>query len=73
MSRKFNHDFYDGLIFSGRINFLRLELQLQQQQQIQNIFCQIKTHNEYLDLVVLRMMKSHKKLTNIIWGQIQMK
>ena len=47
MSRKFNHDFYDSLIFSGYINFLRPELQ----QQVQNIFRQIKTHNKYLDLV----------------------
>ena len=47
MSRKFNHDFYDSLIFSGHINFLRPELQ----QQVQNIFRQIKTHNKYLDLV----------------------
>jgi len=38
--------FYDSLIFSGNINFLRPELQ----QQVQNIFNQIKTHNDYLDL-----------------------
>lgn len=46
MNRNFNHDFYDSLIFSGNINFLRPELQ----QQVQNIFNQIKTHNDYLDL-----------------------
>ena len=46
MNRNFNHDFYDSLIFSGKINFLRPELQ----QQVQNIFNQIKTHNDYLDL-----------------------
>ena len=43
-----NHDFYDSLIFSGKINFLRPELQ----QQVQNIFHQIKTHNEYVDQVL---------------------
>ncbi len=46
MNRNFNHDFYDSLISSGNINFLRTELQ----QQVQNIFNQIKTHNDYLDL-----------------------
>ena len=46
MNRTLNHDFYDSLIFSGKINFLKPELQ----QQVQNIFNQIKTHNEYLDL-----------------------
>ena len=48
MNRRFNHDFYDSLIFSGHINFLRPELQ----QQVQNIFNRIKTHNNYLDLVM---------------------
>ena len=46
MNRILNHDFYDSLVFSGKINFLKPDLQ----QQIQNIFNQIKTHNEYLDL-----------------------
>ena len=48
MNRHLNHDFYDSLVFSGRINFLRPELQ----QQVQNIFTRIKAHNVYLDLVV---------------------
>lgn len=48
MNRTLNHDFYDSLIFSGKINFLRPELQ----QQIQNIFRQIKTHNKYVNLVM---------------------
>lgn len=48
MNRTLNHDFYDSLIFSGRINFLRPELQ----QRVQNIFRQIKTHNEYVSLVL---------------------
>jgi len=46
MNRNLNHDFYDSLVFSGKINFLRPELQ----QHIQNIFRQIKTHNEFLAL-----------------------
>lgn len=46
MNRTLNHDFYDSLIFSGKINFLKHDLQ----QQVQNIFNQIKTHNEYLKL-----------------------
>jgi len=46
MNRNLNHDFYDSLAFSGKINFLRPELQ----QHIQNIFRQIKTRNEFLAL-----------------------
>ena len=48
MNRTLNHDFYDSLIFSGKINILRPELQ----QQVQNIFSQIKTHNKYIELVM---------------------
>ncbi len=47
VSRFLNHDFYDSLVYSGKINFLRPKLQ----QHVQNIFRQIKTHNEYLILV----------------------
>jgi len=43
MNRSLNHDVYDSLIFSGRINFLRHSLQ----QQIQDVFRSIKIHNEY--------------------------
>ena len=46
MNRFFNHDFYDSLIFSGKINFLEPDLQ----QQIQNIFHMIRQHNEYLEI-----------------------
>ena len=42
----FNHDFYDSLISSGRINFLEHDLQ----QPIQDIFKIIKKRNEYLEL-----------------------
>lgn len=44
MSRSLNHDFYDSLISSGKINFLEPDLQ----QPIQNIFKRIKMHNEFL-------------------------
>lgn len=47
MSRSLNHDFYDSLIASGKINFLDPDLQ----QPIQNIFKRIKMHNEFLDIV----------------------
>ena len=43
-NRFLNHDMYDGLIFSGKISFLRYELQ----QKIQDIFKKIKHHNHYL-------------------------
>lgn len=52
MDRSLNHDFYDSLIYSGRINFLDPPLQ----QRIQDIFKRIKLHNEYVD-VVRRMME----------------
>ena len=44
MNRSLNHDVYDSLIFSGKINFLRHDLQ----QQIQDIFKRIKAHNKYI-------------------------
>ena len=47
MNRFLNHDFYDSMVFSGKIVFLRSDMQ----QDIQNIFNQIKRHNEYLSLV----------------------
>lgn len=43
-NRFLNHDMYDGLIFSGKISFLRYELQ----QKIQDIYKKIKHHNYYL-------------------------
>ena len=47
MNRKFSHDSYDSLIYSGRINFLDPPLQ----QRVQNTFKRIKTHNKYIDMV----------------------
>lgn len=46
MCRGMNHDFYDSLVYSGKINFLSPELQ----QRIQSAFALIKRHNEYLEL-----------------------
>ena len=46
MNRFFNHDIYDSLINSGKINFLTYELQ----QEVQDIFTRIKKHNYYLTL-----------------------
>lgn len=40
-SRLFNHDIYDGLVNSGKITFLGIELQ----QYIQDIFHEIKDHS----------------------------
>ena len=47
INRTLNHDFYDSLVFSGKINFLQPELQ----QSVQNVFNQIKMHNEYTDFI----------------------
>jgi len=44
MNRALNHDFYDSLISSGNINFLKPELQ----QPIQDIFQRIKDHNFFI-------------------------
>lgn len=46
MNRFLNHDIYDSLITSGKINFLTYELQ----QEVQDIFTRIKKHNYYLTL-----------------------
>jgi len=46
MNRFLNHDIYDSLINSGKINFLTYELQ----QEVQDIFTRIKKHNYYLTL-----------------------
>lgn len=54
MSKSLNHDFYDSLISSGRINFLEPDLQ----QPIQNIFKRIKMHNEFL-AITKRMRDQH--------------
>lgn len=44
MNRMFNHDMYDSLIHSGRINAVRAEFQ----QQVQDVFQLIKDHNASL-------------------------
>ena len=48
MRRSLNHDFYDSLISSGKINFLEPSLQ----QPIQDIFKRIKMHNEFLTTTI---------------------
>ena len=44
MNRMFNHDFYDSLVFSGKINFLPPKIQ----QPVQDTFQKIKDHNKHL-------------------------
>lgn len=44
MNRSLNHDFYDSLVSSGKINFLKPELQ----QPLQDAFQRIKDHNFYI-------------------------
>jgi len=44
MNRALNHDFYDSLISSGKINFLNSELQ----QPLQDTFQRIKDHNFFI-------------------------
>ena len=57
MARSLNHDFYDSLIYSGKINFLDPSLQ----QPIQDIFKRIKMHNQYVD-IVLEMAEGNNSL-----------
>lgn len=44
MNRALNHDFYDSLVFSGKINFLPPKIQ----QAVQDTFQKIKDHNFYI-------------------------
>lgn len=44
MNRALNHDFYDSLVFSGKINFLPPKIQ----QTVQDTFQRIKDHNFYI-------------------------
>ena len=44
MNRALNHDFYDSLVFSGKINFLPPEIQ----QLTQDTFQKIKDHNFFI-------------------------
>jgi len=48
MNRGLNHDFYDSLLSSGNISFLKPELQ----QTIQDSFQKIKDHNLYLRKII---------------------
>ena len=44
INRMLNHDFYDSLVFSGKINFLPTNIQ----QQTQDVFQLIKDHNSFI-------------------------
>ena len=63
MNRFLNHDFYDSLISSGKINFLEPDLQ----QQIQSIFKRIKKHNEYLSLAEKIMVGKPEQIPKEIY------
>ena len=56
-----NHDVYDSLINSGKINFLQYELQ----QQVQNIFRMIKRHNQYLQITGDTLNRGENKSANL--------
>ncbi len=46
-NRNLNHDFYDSLVLSGKINYLDDKLQ----QDVENIFLSIKNHNGLIDRI----------------------
>ena len=48
MNINMNHDIYDSLVSSGKINFLAYDIQ----QGIQDIFRRIKRHNYYVTLIM---------------------
>ena len=56
INRMLNHDFYDSLVFSGKINFLPTELQ----QKTQDIFQMIKDHNLFIRTI--RTIEDHASL-----------
>jgi hypothetical protein len=60
-----NYDMYDSFIFSGQIKSLNHNLQ----QQIQDIFRQIKKHKEYLELTIrlndMAVINNHKDIRKI--------
>ena len=55
-ARSLNHDFYDSLVYSGRINFLDPSLQ----QRVQDSFKLIKAHNKYVDMVFEMVERSDR-------------
>lgn len=65
VNRMLNHDFYDSLIFSGKINFLSVGVQ----QQTQDIFQKIKDHNIFL--MKIKNMEENLCQTDDIGQQIQ--
>ena len=54
-----NHDMYDSLIFSGKIQAINVHLQ----QKIQDIFRKIKLHHQYLEYVT--KLRDDAKLNNV--------
>ncbi len=62
MNRALNHDFYDSLVFSGKINFLPPEIQ----QSVQDTFQRIKDHNLYIRKI-RDMEDNAKKDEDISW------
>ena len=48
MNRMLNHDVYDSLVYSGKINFLGPDLR----QRVQAVFRRIKNHNKFLGIVL---------------------
>lgn len=65
INRMFNHDFYDSLIFSGKINFLPTELQ----QQTQDVFQKIKDHNLYIRKI--RELEDSFASEEQIWSKLK--
>lgn len=64
MHRTLNHDFYDSLVFSGKINYLHPKIQ----QKVQDVFRTIKLHNKYIDLVMYDDNPMSPKLHKyIVW------
>lgn len=47
MNRMFNHDFYDSLVVSGKINFVDRHIQ----QPIQDVYHRLRDHNAYLQKI----------------------
>ena len=60
-SRMFNHDIYDSLVYSGEITFVDVEFQ----QDIQDVFQDIKEHN--MVLIKIREMEESGAAFSLAW------
>lgn len=62
VNRDLNHDFYDSLASSGKLNFLERGLQ----QLVQDAFSMIKMHNLYTDAVMEALCNGDRRTKGVV-------